>query len=385
MRSNLSDGAFSFRQHLGRLRKTRIADEVTGGLIGKLFKLTMQMYTADANLGSKHLDSKVRIGNVGVKRFHYSIHQPAVEGIHFHLSQLVIMSLLSGESIAQHPAALYKIQDTGLEHIYGERLDHIGVRTCFESGDAVFIGGLGSKKDNRDMIDIDITPYPLAKPDTIHYRHRNIAHDNVRSFLEYRVKRLLSIAALTHMKIRREFSGYKIPDFGVIIDKKDPDSGLRGQWLLLVRSLHVRYDRRYFHMRLQLIYILIFRKDVFVFYVLTSKRKSDNKAASLPFRILFRMDFSMVQFNKRAGQIQADTGTALIQSLRTAYLIEAVKDLFQFIRSDTDTVVGHGNPGIAAHLFKNQTDFTVFRRVFIGVGKKVIQHLVKIGLVYIHI
>ena len=138
-------------------------------------------------------------------------------------------------------------------------------------------------------------------------------------------------------------------------------------------------------MRFQLIYILIFRKNVLIFYLLTSKRERDNKAASLPFRILFRMDFSMVQFNKRAGQIQADTGTALIQSLRTAYLIEAAKDLFQLIRSDTDTVVRHGNPGTVAHLLKNQTDFTVFRRVFIGIGEKIIQHLVKIGLVYIYI
>ena len=74
----------------------------------------MEVDTADSNLCGKHLDSQVRIRNVGIKSLHDSVHKFLVQVVHVQLAQFVVVALVSGITVTQKPAAFHKVEYAGL-------------------------------------------------------------------------------------------------------------------------------------------------------------------------------------------------------------------------------------------------------------------------------
>lgn len=55
----------------------------------------------------------------------------------------------------------------------------------------------------------------------------------------------------------------------------------------------------------------------------------------------------------------------------SVHLIETVKDFLLLLRCDADTVIGHGEDGVAALAFQRHTNRTVFSPVAVGVADQV--------------
>ena len=105
----------------------------------------------------------------------------------------------------------------------------------------------------------------------------------------------------------------------------------------------------------------------------------DDKLAAL-FQVV-DLNRAMVQFHKRARQVEADARTH-ISVVGTGFgLIEALKDLVELILRDLLAIVANGDSGMLVVVGKSDADLSARRGVLKGVGEHVDHHLVKVRTV----
>ena len=158
------------------------------------------MHSAQSHLLGNSVDAKVGIVHIGINHLHHLLHQFVVGSLHIKVFDVLFLGFHTLHLVAHHVSRCHEIEQGALQDVQVEWFHDICVGTCFQSLQLFFVARFCRQQHHWNHVCADIVLQFGTQSVTIHNRHHDVAHHDVRHILKYAGKCILTIAVCRYLE-----------------------------------------------------------------------------------------------------------------------------------------------------------------------------------------